>query len=173
MQCAAREIKELSGIQMSDEQMNDSTFGRLFIIMIIAMTILTVIIVILASFAASGVNAKLDERAEIENTQTTANRIAPVGVFSATTVAAAPVVEKALTAEEAYASCSACHASGAAGAPITGDANAWSERIAKGLDTLYLNAINGINAMPAKGGNVSLSDENVKAAVEFMVNQSK
>ena len=170
---AARKITELSGIQMSDEQMNDSTFGRLFIIMIIAMTILTIIIVVLASFAASGVNAKLDERAEVENTQTTADRIAPIGVFSATTVAAAPVVAKALTVEEVYASCSACHASGAAGAPITGEAGAWSGRIAKGVDTLYLNAINGINAMPAKGGNASLSDENVKAAVDYMLNQSK
>ena len=158
---------------MSDEQMNDSTFGRLFIIMIIAMTIMTIIIVVLASFAASEVNAKLDERSGIENTKAIGDRISPVGVFSATTVAAKPVIAKALTVEEVYASCSACHASGVAGAPITGDANAWSERIAKGMDTLYLNAVNGINAMPAKGGNASLSEENIRAAVDFMIDQSK
>lgn len=158
---------------MSEEQMNDSTFSRLFIIMVIAMTIMTIIIVVLASFAASGVNAKLDERSELENTQATADRIAPVGKFSATTVAAEPVVAKVLTVAEVYAGCAACHASGAAGAPITGNASAWSERIAKGIDTLYLNAINGINAMPAKGGNASLSDDNIKAAVDYMLEQSK
>ena len=67
---------------MSEEQMNDSKFGRLFIIMIIAMTVLTIILAILASFAASDVNAKLDERSDRENTQSTADRIAPVGKFS-------------------------------------------------------------------------------------------
>jgi len=140
---------------MSEEQMNDSTFSRLFIIMIIAMTIMTVVIVVLASLAASDVNSKLDERAAVENTQAIAERIAP------------------LTVAEVYASCAACHASGVAGAPITGDAAGWAERIAKGTETLYANAINGYNAMPAKGGNVSLSDDNVKAAVDFMLEQSQ
>ncbi len=158
---------------MSEEQMNDSTFGRLFIIMIIAMTIMTIIIVVLASFAASDVNAKLDERSDRENTQATANRIAPVGSFSATTVEAAPAVANVLTVDEVYAGCAACHASGAAGAPITGDAGVWTERLAKGIDTLYNNAINGYNAMPAKGGNASLTDENVKAAVDYMLEKSK
>jgi len=137
------------------------------------MTIMTIVIVVLASMAASDVNAKLDERSSIENTQAIADRIAPVGTFSAKTVAAAPIVEKVLTVAEVYASCAACHASGVAGAPKTGDAVVWSERITKGLETLYANAINGYNAMPAKGGNISLSDDNVKAAVDYMLEQSK
>lgn len=158
---------------MSEEQMNDSKFGRLFIIMIIAMTVLTIILAILASFAASDVNAKLDERSDRENTQSTANRIAPVGKFSATTVAAAPAAAIELTVEDMYVSCAACHATGAAGAPVTGTAADWSDRINKGIDTLYSHAINGINAMPARGGNSTLTDDNVKAIVDYMIEQSK
>ena len=163
---------------MSDEQMNDSTFGRLFIIMIIVMTIMTVIIVVIASFAASDVNAKLDERSDTENSGSLAERIAPVGAFAANTAApkaaAAPII---LSGEEAYASCSACHASGVAGAPKFAAPDAWTDRIAKGKDALYTNAINGYQGsagyMPAKGGNASLSDESVKAAVDYMIESIK
>lgn len=160
---------------MSEQQMNDSTFSRLFIIMIITMTIMTIIIVVLASFAASGVNAKLDERNELENSQAIADRIAPVGKFSATTVSAAAVTvaSEPLSAEQVYASCAACHDAGTLGAPITGNADSWSDRIGKGIDTLYSNAINGINNMPAKGGNASLSDDEIKAVVDYMLEKSK
>ncbi|MCH2189966.1 MAG: c-type cytochrome [Gammaproteobacteria bacterium] len=159
---------------MSEEQMNDSTFNRLFIIMILAMTVLTVIIMVLASFASSDVNAKLKEQSEQENTQKVAERLAPIGVFSATTVAAVePVVAADLTGAAAYEPCAACHISGAAGAPIVGDTAVWAERLKKGTETLYSNAINGINAMPAKGGFANLSDNTVKAAVDYMLEQSK
>lgn len=70
------------------------------------------------------------------------------------------------------ASCSACHDSGAAGAPKTGDAGSWSARISKGYDKLVANAINGINAMPAKGGNPDLDDIEVARAVVHMTNLS-
>ncbi|MFG6158684.1 c-type cytochrome [Halomonas sp. 1390] len=65
--------------------------------------------------------------------------------------------------------CMACHDTGAAGAPKKGDAEAWAPRIEKGTETLYSHAINGFNAMPAKGGNASLSDAEVQAAVDHMV----
>ncbi|HSP30733.1 MAG TPA: c-type cytochrome, partial [Halomonas sp.] len=70
-----------------------------------------------------------------------------------------------------YASsgCAACHDSGVAGAPAIGDADAWAERLEKGSDELYASAINGIGAMPAKGGNPNLSDEEVMAIVDHMV----
>lgn len=74
--------------------------------------------------------------------------------------------------EEVYNSaCAACHNSGALGAPRLGVAEEWSARLDKGIETLYDNAINGINQMPAKGGNPNLSDEAVKAAVDYMVEQ--
>ncbi|PXX92297.1 cytochrome c5 family protein [Marinobacter vulgaris] len=69
------------------------------------------------------------------------------------------------------AACAACHASGAAGAPIMGDAGAWEGRVDKGLETLVSHAINGFNAMPAKGGCSSCSDEEIQVAVEYMVDQ--
>ena len=68
--------------------------------------------------------------------------------------------------------CQACHAAGIAGAPKTGDAGAWSERIAKGLDTLIESATQGIGAMPPRGGS-QYDDEQMRAVVEYMVAESK
>lgn len=73
-----------------------------------------------------------------------------------------------------YASiCQACHMTGAAGAPVVGNAAAWEPRIAQGMDVLYASSLQGKGAMPPKGGNPNLSDAEVKAAVDFMVKQSK
>ncbi|WP_245583219.1 c-type cytochrome [Oceanospirillum beijerinckii] len=76
--------------------------------------------------------------------------------------------------EDLYATvCGACHNTGAAGAPKKGGAGAWAPRISQGMDTLYNHAINGFNAMPAKGGNPSLSDDEVKSIVDYIVENSK
>lgn len=90
-------------------------------------------------------------------------------------VAAAPVNE---VGEKLYkGTCSMCHASGAAGAPIKGDKAAWAPRIAQGNDLLYKHAIEGYTGakgvMPARGGMASLSDDDVKAGVDYMVSQSQ
>lgn len=73
--------------------------------------------------------------------------------------------------------CALCHAAGVAGAPKPGDKADWAPRLAQGMDTVYKHAIEGFNgakgAMPARGGGASLTDEQVKAAVDFMVDQSK
>lgn len=69
------------------------------------------------------------------------------------------------------ASCAACHDSGAAGAPKSGDSAAWSPRIAQGYDTLVSHAIQGIRGMPAKGGNPGLDDIEVARAVAYMANK--
>ncbi len=71
------------------------------------------------------------------------------------------------------AACMACHGTGAAGAPKKGDTAAWSSRIDQGLDTLVSHAINGFNAMPAKGGCSSCSDEEIENAVKHMVEESQ
>ncbi|WUR13474.1 c-type cytochrome [[Empedobacter] haloabium] len=77
------------------------------------------------------------------------------------------------TGEAIYTStCQACHGAGVAGAPKTGDAGAWGARIAQGYDTIVKHAIEGIRAMPAKGGNPELDDVEVARAVVFMANQS-
>ncbi|MDM8354956.1 c-type cytochrome [Pandoraea communis] len=69
--------------------------------------------------------------------------------------------------------CMACHASGVMNAPKFGDKAAWAPRIATGIDTLHNAAIKGLNAMPPKGGAANASDDDVKAAVDYMVSAAK
>jgi len=68
--------------------------------------------------------------------------------------------------------CAACHTNGVAGAPKIGDLDAWSVRISKGSEALYISAINGIGAMPAKGGQIAIPDPEIKAAVDYMISNS-
>lgn len=70
-------------------------------------------------------------------------------------------------------SCSVCHASGVMSAPKVGDKAAWAGLIAVGADSLTQNAIKGKGNMPAKGGNMQLTDAEVKAAVAYMMELSK
>ena len=71
------------------------------------------------------------------------------------------------------ASCAACHAAGVAGAPKPGDKAAWAQRLKTGKDTLYASVIKGKNAMPPKGGNPSLTDDDIKAAVDYLMGLAK
>jgi len=109
----------------------------------------------------------------------------PLKKTAKTIAMAAALVALPLTASTAFASngeavynktCKMCHARGLAGAPKLGDAAAWKDRIAKGMDTLHTHAIKGFKGkgmMPPKGGNAKLSDDDVKAAVDYMVEHSK
>ncbi|MEM8768174.1 MAG: c-type cytochrome [Pseudomonadota bacterium] len=67
--------------------------------------------------------------------------------------------------------CFACHAAGVGGAPLFADAEAWAPRLDKGIDTLYASTINGIGMMPAKGTCMDCSDDELNAAVDYMVGQ--
>ena len=97
---------------------------------------------------------------------------APVAVAAApTTDAAAPAASNGKSVFDA--NCQACHATGVAGAPKLGDKAAWGPRIGAGVAALQTSALKGKNAMPPKGGNLSLADTDVKAAVEYMVSQAK
>ncbi len=69
--------------------------------------------------------------------------------------------------------CTGCHSTGALGAPKLGDKAAWAPRIAQGMEVLYNSALKGKNSMPAKGGNPSLSDADVKATVDYIVAASR
>jgi len=112
-----------------------------------------------------------------------AARIAPVAqlntgaaiVPAATAaVAAAPAAGGTRSGEEVYtAQCAMCHATGAAGAPKVGNAADWGPRAATGIDALMNSALNGKNAMPARGLCAACSDDELKDAVEYMVNNSK
>jgi len=94
-----------------------------------------------------------------------------------TAVEPAPVAA-ALTGPQIYNSaCLACHGPGVGGAPILGDVAAWEPRLAQGMDVLHDHAINGYQGsagyMPAKGGRVDLSDQEVMDAVTYMVDESR
>jgi cytochrome c len=87
----------------------------------------------------------------------------------------APIVEAAAASpgEAIYQqACAVCHAAGVGEAPIPGDASAWTERLAQGRDTLLANALNGKGIMPPKGGQTHLSDQDVAAAVDFILAKS-
>jgi cytochrome c5 len=105
-----------------------------------------------------------------QSAEAIASRILPVADqgFTLKDVNAPKVL---MSGETVYtAICAACHTSGAAGAPKTGDAGAWAPRIAQGYETLLKHAVEGIRAMPAKGGNPDLDDVEVARAVVYMSN---
>ncbi|MDX2425855.1 MAG: c-type cytochrome [Cycloclasticus sp.] len=88
---------------------------------------------------------------------------------------AAPVVASSpMSAEQVYnTACLACHSTGVAGAPKTGDIAAWTPRIAQGEDVLFEHATKGFKGMPPRGGSSQLSDDEVKAAIDFMLATSQ
>jgi cytochrome c5 len=109
---------------------------------------------------------------ESQNAQAVAARVRPVAEegFAFKDVNGPKVLQSGQAVYNAV--CVACHGSGAAGAPKAGDAGAWGARIAQGYDTLVQHAVQGIRAMPAKGGNPDLDDVEVARAVVYMANQS-
>ena len=103
---------------------------------------------------------------------------APAPVAAAPAPApAAPAAPENTVGKSVYGkTCSMCHAAGVAGAPKPGDKADWGPRIAQGKDTLYKHALEGFTGnkgmMPARGGAATLGDDEVKAAVDFMADQS-
>jgi cytochrome c5 len=135
-------------------------------------TVLSILAVCLAAGAAA-VDLSDAQRAEIEE------RIAPVGEVclqgdSSCGGAAASAVASSgpRSGEEVYnAACMACHSTGAAGAPKLASVEDWAPRLDKGIDALHNSGINGVagTGMMAKGGCMKCSDEEVIAAVDYMV----
>ena len=83
-------------------------------------------------------------------------------------VLVAAAVEKPV--EEIYQACAVCHGAGVLNAPKLGDKASWEPRLAKGVEQLYANAINGMGTMPPKGGRLDFSDEEIKRVVDYMLN---
>jgi cytochrome c5 len=135
-----------------------------FFLVIVLGIILLVTFVTNASTTGAGSNA--------QSAEAIAARIRPVS-DAGFTLRDANTPRVLLAGGAVYtATCAACHDSGMAGSPKTGDKAAWATRLAQGYDTLVTHAINGIRAMPAKGGNPDLDDLEVARAVVFMTNQS-
>lgn len=133
------------------------------------------VLALLGAVSATAVELSDSQRAAIEE------RIAPVGEVclkgdSSCGGVAIAADSGPRSGEEVYnAACMACHSTGAGGAPKTGDVVAWADRIAKGMDTLHESGVKGIpgTGMMAKGGCMNCSDEEVIAAVDYMVEKSR
>lgn len=137
------------------------------------MKLITKAAMLLAFILATGALAANDKAAKEDTLQ---QRLQAVGdlCMAGDPCAAAVVVASAASGprsgEQVYTSkCAVCHATGAANAPKFKDAEAWAPRIAKGAETLYTNAIKGINSMPAKGLCMDCSDDEIKASVDYML----
>jgi len=179
---------------MSDDHSESfiKTPTQLIVVVVLAFVVPIAIIYMIIQMVMSG--TKSDHPAMSD--KAVAERIQPVGssklgnepspLLTASAPVAAPAAAPAAPGAQAAAandsskgksvydaSCAACHGAGVAGAPKSGDAAAWAPRIKAGADALYANALKGKNAMPPKGGNLALPDADVKAAVDYMVSQSK
>ncbi len=99
---------------------------------------------------------------------------APAAARTAAPAAAASAKPAAVDGKKVYEGvCMACHATGVANAPKLGDKAAWGPRIKTGLPAMVSTVVNGKGAMPPKGGGASLSEAEIRAAVEYMVAQSR
>lgn len=161
------------------DHQDDRRFLRQFSSVIAGFMALTVALIFLARFMEPETGGQTSQAQAILTEQ----RIQPVGSVLAGEAGAAALAEAQAVAAAAAAPvdvvvdgeavynglCMGCHQAGVAGAPITGSDQMAARLDEKGLDMLVSNAINGLNAMPARGGNPNLTDEQIRAAVEFML----
>ncbi len=136
-------------------------------IMYLSIALAVVLIAVVVPFSMSG-KGKSDS---VSNADDVESRIAPVAKIEMLAGGGDGGVKDGKTVYNTV--CAGCHGAGVLGAPKFGDKAAWAPRIGQGIATLNSHAINGIRAMPARGGAASLSDDEVKSAVEYMVNGSK
>ena len=157
---------------------SDTIFLKRFSMIIAALVGVTILCIVLAVNTPGGADPNANpSRVTLAN-----ERTLPVGAVRtevteadlaavAPAAPAEPVDPASIDGAAVYAQvCQACHMTGAAGAPIPGS-DLWAERAAKDVEELYANAINGIGAMPAKGGRMDISDAEVNAAVDHMLAQ--
>lgn len=156
----------------------DDVFARQFAVILAGLIVFMFIAIFLARAIGGGAAA-----AEYQSEKEVLERIAAVGQvrLDGEAAPAAPAAEAPATTAAAGAAdgasvygsaCMACHAAGVAGAPKVGDTAAWEPRLAQGLDALVGSAVNGKGAMPPRGGIASLSDDDIRAAVEHMLGET-
>lgn len=137
-------------------------------------------------YIGGSMDAKLQAQTDQYTQEVIAERTQPVGTLNigqiaqetaqaeASDASGAVQVAAANSGESIYNSvCHICHNAGITGAPKPGDVDNWTPRLAKGIDALYANSIDGYQGetgiMPPKGGNLSLTDDDVKSAVDYLV----
>ena len=167
---------------------------KLAIVIVIGTVALIIAIVLTAQLAVGFYGARSMKGDAAMSDEAVAKRLAPVATLAVDPNAPAPAPAPPASAPPAAAqvaakaepgpqagkatydaTCSVCHATGVAGAPKAGDKAAWSARLkaAKGKAGLHASSIKGKGAMPPKGGNASLSDDAVKAAVDYLLATAK
>ncbi len=158
----------------------DDTVIRNLVLVIAALVIFMLFAIVLAQFLHSKVepaqaSAVVTQRisavgkVNLKGAASPAKAAATASSAASTSAAALAATDGATVYQTA---CFACHGTGAAGAPKLGDKSAWTERVKLGLDTLVASAVNGKNAMPPKGGNMSLSEDAIRAAVNHMLRET-
>lgn len=165
-------------------QSQDTNFIRQFSGIIVGLLLLTVVLIFVARSlqTESGVDANPSQKiiaeqrvkpvSSVHTGDESAEELAQVQAAASPTPAPQAVAEEdaGIDGETIYNGlCRTCHQAGVAGAPLTGTDQMAQRLSEKGLDTLVANAINGLNIMPPRGGNPGLSDDQIRAAVEFML----
>ena len=165
---------------MSDSGLGFSPFRFILLIVVIAISIL--LFELVSDFGGGLIKGQVKRTTSKFSQQ---DNLAPVFVLAQKEKqpvkiekqeSAPPTIMTAMTGEEVYNSaCIACHMTGAGGAPLLGDADAWETRVAQSKSLLIQRAVEGymgeIGIMPAKGGRLDLSDEEVENAVTYMLDQ--
>ncbi|MEX0729789.1 MAG: c-type cytochrome [Aquisalimonadaceae bacterium] len=170
---------------MSSTQ-DDTAFFKTFLGVMGLLTVGTIVMLAIAMFAGTFEQGTEQARVELER-ERTVQRLQPIGAVRMDGDAMPVDVAGGGSDEEAEAdngevasgsdvyqsACTACHSQGVMDAPKSGDSSAWGALLSeRGLDGLVENAINGKGAMPARGGDPSLSDEEVRNAVVHMLEES-
>ncbi len=141
---------------------------QLITVVLLAFIVPVVVIILLASYVAGSRTSGAGSDAMTP--EAVADRLRPVGTVAFEQAGAARPLQSGETVYKA--ACSACHTTGAAGAPKLADAAAWAPRIKQGYDTLVKHAVEGFKAMPPKGGNSDLDPIEVARAVAYIGNQA-
>ena len=174
-----------AGQSGADVNGHDRKFFDVFFVVLVVLAGIAVALFGLSRFVAAPVQTEWMQtddrlRAQVEE------RIRPIGRLitdqdaleaPSEVMQPATTVATTMTGPQVYnAACTVCHSAGIGGAPVSGDADAWRARIDKGMDILYRHSIEGFlgdaGYMPPKGGRVDLSDEEIMAAVDFMVEEA-
>ncbi|MFZ1326289.1 MAG: c-type cytochrome [Candidatus Contendobacter sp.] len=151
-------------------QVADKSFVTTFVALISALALLVTVLFMVAALV--GVVGKIAPDDGARKQAAVLERIKPVAQV-AFAVPKAPGTELKLSGQQVYDKvCAACHATGVTGAPKVGAKEQWEPRLAQGLDTLVTHAVTGLRAMPAKGGNPSLTEANLKDAITYMLNET-
>jgi len=159
----------MNDVHVEDHSTPIQTPKQLIVVIVLAFLIPILLIVMITQMVTGGLKVEMGGRAMSEDA--VAQRLKPVGEVALTEASSTTGVRNGEQVVNTV--CQTCHGAGLVGAPKLGDKAAWQPRLSQGVSTLHEHAIKGIRAMPPKGGNPSLSDAEVSAAVDYMLKQLK